>query len=263
MGAARNRRTVGLFTMTSKQTTKTSGQFSSYTSVLGWGALAALLTGCAAEDGRVEDEQPNAGVSQTEAPAETTETTDSTSQSLSGMTCAASASDDNYICIGIELVNCINQTASNYEYCFNQGTRACTPLYTVAKRWCVLHQNRIYSVLKNGFHNETKVYVGGTVEMHFDLSQTPYPGADPKPIYRCGLDGTTTKYNGGFRDFPSKDPNCEGKGAPTSILGYSVTSTTARAKALYRCRTGSDHFLSTSSTCEGKTFEGLIGYGVF
>ncbi len=34
----------------------------------------------------------------------------------------------------------------------------------------------------------------------------------------------------------------------------------ANSAALYRCRKGSFHFLSTSATCEGQTKESLLGY---
>lgn len=210
-------------------------------------ALGCFL-GCAAQGAESDNPGP--------AAADEAEQVASASEALSGTTCLASASDDN--------VECVNRYADycypSPTYCKTEGIEACRASYDAAKAACNAGRNRIYRVYTAGaFHNETKVFWRGTVELRFDLSQTAYPGADPKPLYRC----RAKAYPGETKDFPSKDPNCEGRGAPISILGYSVPSTLVGAKALYRCRLNDDHFLSTASNCEGVVNEGLIGYGYF
>lgn len=229
-------------------------------------AAAAILGGCAAVDGEtLATDDPSGSVE----PAANDEAVRSSSEELTGTTCLASANDDFAACRDVIYWDCYFSFSGSgvsgfAQYCMDQATSACNPSYTAAKTACAFGLNRIYRV-NDGFHHETKVYSGGTVELKFDLWPKPYgAGADPNPIYRCAMD----TFQAGYRDFPSKDPNCDGKGsaARISILGYSVPSTfsgTKKAKALYRCRTGSDHFISTASNCEGKVNEGLLGYGLF
>ena len=43
-------------------------------------------------------------------------------------------------------------------------------------------------------------------------------------------------------------------------VGYIHDTQAAGTIALYRCRAGADHFVSTSDSCEGQTVEQLLGY---
>lgn len=63
----------------------------------------------------------------------------------------------------------------------------------------------------------------------------------------------------------SKSAGCENTGVTGTPLGYAWNSAAAVpsplvAVAVYRCWSGADHFDSTSSNCEGRTSEGLLGY---
>jgi hypothetical protein len=84
------------------------------------------------------------------------------------------------------------------------------------------------------------------------LYQGPDQGATV-PFYACKR---------GNRDFfVSLDSACEGQ----RILGrngfaYSKPNPTLNLIALYRCSTGSDHFVSGDSSCEGATTDELLGY---
>ncbi len=219
---------------------------------------AVTLGGCAsAEDvptgpngeDEAEADSPDVGQSNEALP----EQTGSTSEALSGPTCRESATDDYDACRRLQFTNCYSGFSdSYYVYCMDLAATRCKPKYVQAKTLCDLDVATIYRVNQSGFHNETKVFYGGTVEAQFNFFPRRYTGADPNPIYRCPV-------NRGFRDFPSRDPNCEGNGAPISVLGYSLPRGVRGAKAVYRCR-DSDHFLSWQANCEGKINEELIGY---
>lgn len=223
-------------------------------------AFAALVGGCAAVDDASTATDPSDSAGATAAD----EAIGSSSEELTGTTCLASVEDDLRLCMASYFCSPF------YPQCEPMAYNQCWPSYNAARTACGFGLNRIHRVREGLYHNETKVKrPSGVVEMTFDLWPKPYgAGADPNPIYRCAFDPPSSFVKGGFRDFPSKDPNCEGKGAAArvSILGYSVPPTFSgvkKAKALYRCRTGTDHFLSTASNCEGSTNEGIIGYGLF
>ncbi|CAF1649108.1 unnamed protein product, partial [Adineta ricciae] len=63
------------------------------------------------------------------------------------------------------------------------------------------------------------------------------------------------------RNFPSIHQNCENQEA-WGPLGYIYIdqSTNSRAAPIYRCRSGTDYFISPDSNCENTTNEGLLGY---
>ena len=61
------------------------------------------------------------------------------------------------------------------------------------------------------------------------------------------------------RNFPSAQSSCENQEA-WGPLGYVYVNANANAKAIYRCRAGSDYFVSPDAACENTTNEGLLGY---
>ncbi len=213
---------------------------------------AVTLGGCAsAED---VPTGPN-GEDEAEASVSTTQ------EALSGLTCRDSATDDRTFCEAIHFWSCYS--GSNAGACRANAEALCARKYAQAGALCDNDVARVYRVLQNGFHNETKVFAGGTVEDVFSFFPRRYTGADPNPIYRCPVDPSGVSYvvySGGIRDFPSKSATCEGKGTPISILGYSLPLGVKGATAVYRCRAGSDHFMSRDANCEGKVKEGLLGY---
>ncbi|MBY8848652.1 S8 family peptidase [Saccharothrix sp. MB29] len=73
------------------------------------------------------------------------------------------------------------------------------------------------------------------------------------PLYRCLV--------GGWDNFTSYDPNCEGQ-ARVGLLGYAHDAPTAGAHAIYRClvRGTGDHMESPDPNCEGQITEGGLGY---
>ena len=82
-------------------------------------------------------------------------------------------------------------------------------------------------------------------------------GATPaptRPIYRC--------YIWGWEHMASTASNCEIGYGNEGVLGYLLTSPRAGHAALYRCkqRNSGDHFMSTSSSCEGHITEYVLGY---
>ncbi|MGO4301974.1 LamG-like jellyroll fold domain-containing protein [Leifsonia sp. RAF41] len=63
----------------------------------------------------------------------------------------------------------------------------------------------------------------------------------------------------------SLSQNCEGTGAAARLLGYVWTTRSAApsgydVREIFRCRVGTDYFVSTLSTCEGQIFEGSRGF---
>lgn len=60
------------------------------------------------------------------------------------------------------------------------------------------------------------------------------------------------------QNFPSLHSNCENQEA-WGPLGY-VSISGNPSNAIYRCRTGSDYFLSADANCENTVNEGLLGY---
>ncbi|MGM1063326.1 S8 family peptidase [Saccharothrix sp. Mg75] len=73
------------------------------------------------------------------------------------------------------------------------------------------------------------------------------------PLYRCVA--------GGWDNFTSYDPNCEGQ-ARVGLLGYAHDAPTAGAHPVYRCvvRGSGDHMESPDPNCEGQFTEGGLGY---
>ena len=65
------------------------------------------------------------------------------------------------------------------------------------------------------------------------------------------------------KNFPSVHSNCENQDA-WGPLGYVYVNQSAnpRAVAIYRCRTGSDYFISPDSNCENTINEGLLGFAL-
>ena len=59
--------------------------------------------------------------------------------------------------------------------------------------------------------------------------------------------------------FVSLDPGCEGQ-FYLGIEGYAYAQPGTGRVALYRCYSGTDHFVSSDSSCNGKTTEYLLGY---
>jgi len=84
------------------------------------------------------------------------------------------------------------------------------------------------------------------------LYANPLQGATV-PLYGCK--GGQTEY------FVSLDPACEGQ----RILGkdgymYAKPVAGMSLVSIYRCRSGQDHFVSTSSSCGGKSMDEFLGY---
>jgi len=65
------------------------------------------------------------------------------------------------------------------------------------------------------------------------------------------------------RNFPSVQQNCENQEA-WGPLGYIYINQAANlnAAAIYRCRSGSNYFISPDSKCENAINEGLLGYAL-
>ena len=65
------------------------------------------------------------------------------------------------------------------------------------------------------------------------------------------------------RNFPSLQQNCENQEAwgPLGYI-YNDQSSEKRSVAIYRCRSGSDYFISTDSSCENTVNEGLLGFAL-
>lgn len=80
------------------------------------------------------------------------------------------------------------------------------------------------------------------------------PQAGLVPLYNCLVSGGN--------EMVSRSSSCEGASAPPPMLiGYLWSSSGAgHTRVLYRCRVGFDHFISTSSTCEGQIVDAVLGY---
>jgi hypothetical protein len=65
------------------------------------------------------------------------------------------------------------------------------------------------------------------------------------------------------RNFPSVNQNCENQEAwgPLGYI-YNNQSTNSKAVPIYRCRSGSDYFISNEAKCENTNNEGLLGYAL-
>lgn len=194
-----------------------------------------------------------------------------TDQALTGLTCKASATDDNAQCVDSLTWSCVTYSTPRRtrSACQSLATEHCARTYSQAKAICDLDFSRVFRLrIDSGIHQETKVYPtdsGETVEGIFNFFPRRHTGADPNPIYRCNATpGTTYGWEKAVKDFPTRDANCEGKGAPISVLGYSLPRGVRGAQAVYRCVTSGtgDHFLSWYSNCEGQRSEGLLGYAV-
>jgi hypothetical protein len=99
----------------------------------------------------------------------------------------------------------------------------------------------------------------GYVAPGFNLEQTLgqlYVGPQPNtvPLYGCQVGSSNDRLLTGRSD-------CEGQ-RPLGVNGYLYPTqpSSPATVALYRCYTGSTHFASLQSNCEGATNEGLLGY---
>ncbi len=234
-------------------------RFAGAASVLIGGSVALLLPGCATP---MDMDSP--GTDGVATVAENSEETGSTSQALTKWqaACAASVTTDYVWCYN--QVNDMCLIGANMPFsgpsgisdadCRDMARKQCDPGKDKASLACATTSATIYRVHANGWgrHTETKVPGWITVEASYTFSLWPIAGADSRPIRRCRMPS--------YGDFLSLSPDCEGKASISGIEGYSYAPTTAGARAVYRCRVGDDHFISTRSDCEGKIREGLIGY---
>jgi hypothetical protein len=82
-------------------------------------------------------------------------------------------------------------------------------------------------------------------------------------LLRASDVGTSMLYSCvvGTHSLLTRDPGCEGQ-RPEGPVGFAWDAPAADRVALYRCRVGAgtDHFVSTSATCEGQTTESMLGY---
>src|SRR5690606_3315241 len=112
----------------------------------------------------------------------------------------------------------------------------------------------VHRLIQGKYHRESSNYEDGSrLEATFYFAASPQPGANSSPIRRCFIGNNSAK-----GDFPSRSSNCEGQGSPTGYHAYSYPSNVG-ARPVYRCRVGTDHFLSRASNCEGQVNEGLLG----
>lgn len=117
-------------------------------------------------------------------------------------------------------------------------------------------QENIIHRLNSGTHSESQWPVNGwQTEDKFKISVFPYPYEAPKPLYRCFVIGSNTY------DFVSLSRECEGHRFH-SMYGFSYPSYFGGAQEFYRCRNGSDHFISWDRNCEGTTYEVTLGYAI-
>lgn len=177
----------------------------------------------------------------------------SSQEGLTGLSCAKGAEDDGKMCAAVYAVTC---SSEQFAACYKQAYAACLPRYNAAIAQCNLGIVQVHRTVGGfslgGLHRESMVQeLGSTIESTFKFSATPVLGAESRPIYRCLISNVREG------DFPTFDANCEGKGSAQALSfhGYSYKSTTPGAYPVYRCRTGSDHFLSRDSNCEGKVQE--------
>lgn len=96
----------------------------------------------------------------------------------------------------------------------------------------------------------------GYIEPGFNFERTlgylfMAPRTGTSPLYGCRA--------GSSDFFISPDGNCEGQFI-LGVNGWIYATAQPDTQALYRCYTGFDHFVSTSSTCEGQRTERLLGY---
>ncbi|MGE0323000.1 MAG: DUF5722 domain-containing protein [Polyangiaceae bacterium] len=91
---------------------------------------------------------------------------------------------------------------------------------------------------------------GFTAESSYRLHRDAVAGS--RLLFECRV---------GEHNLLSSDPNCENL-QPLGPVGYVMQNPTSGWVELYRCRVDSngDHFVSTSSTCEGQFTESLLGY---
>lgn len=137
---------------------------------------------------------------------------------------------------------------ADYNYCLNEGKIGI--LSCSNDHANVMRSFQFESPIP---HNTTHLTPwNGKPEITFSLAATPQVGANQAAIYRCAHPN-----NGA--DFPSTSANCENSGfVNDGLLGYSLPA--EGNLAVYRCKSGGDHFLSHQQTCEGKASEGLIAY---
>lgn len=101
---------------------------------------------------------------------------------------------------------------------------------------------------------------------HWSSSRLPPAGFAVEQSYRLWRNeapGTTLLFECriGQHNLLTTDVNCEGL-EPLGPVGYAHANAEPGTVPLYRCRigAGTDHFVSTSATCEGQTTESLLGH---
>ncbi|CAF1221216.1 unnamed protein product [Adineta steineri] len=122
-------------------------------------------------------------------------------------------------------------------------------------------ENLPYVILKRGKHpisghfSTTRPLPSGyKIERTWKLFREYQPNT--KLIFECAR--TNDK-----RNFPSVQQNCENQDA-WGPLGYIYIDQTTNPNAIpiYRCRSGSNYFISPDSKCENTINEGLLGYAL-
>lgn len=82
------------------------------------------------------------------------------------------------------------------------------------------------------------------------------PREDTTMVYECKVGGAN-----GSHTMISKDANCEGQFS-MGPMGYIFNDYVEGTEPIYRCYNpnNGDHLITTSSSCEGFTYESLVGY---
>ncbi|CAF3892812.1 unnamed protein product, partial [Rotaria magnacalcarata] len=122
-------------------------------------------------------------------------------------------------------------------------------------------QNLPYVILKRAIHDvhghfstTRPLPAGYRIEQTWKLFREPHPNT--KLIFEC-----QRKSDG--RRFPSVNQNCENQDA-LGPLGYIYTNvqTDVKTMSIYRCRLGSDYFVSPDANCEQAIVESFLGYAL-
>lgn len=127
----------------------------------------------------------------------------------------------------------------NYEKIFNS-------------EFCAYH---VYRVLTRGNHDVTyPSYTPDGLQEGPAFKARCFPSSARRPVFNCTTNGHNT--------FVSTDQNCEGHSKKNpSLIGYIYRNSNGYREPIYRCRAGSDHFITTSySECTSHTYGGILGY---